>query len=73
MGHRISVVCDQYLLRDVTLTSPRSEERWVFAPYERRGRNSPYASSARSELYAILQQLAVLKSKRRRRDTILEV
>jgi hypothetical protein len=37
------------------------------------GRNSPYASSARSELYAILQQLAVLKSRRRRRDAILEV
>ena len=37
------------------------------------GRNSPYASSARSALYAILQQLAVLKSKRRRRDAILEV
>ena len=37
------------------------------------GRNAPYASSARSELYAILQQLAVLKSERRRRNAMLDV
>jgi hypothetical protein len=37
------------------------------------GRNAPFASSARSELYAILQQLAVLKSERRRRNAMLEV
>jgi hypothetical protein len=31
------------------------------------GRSALYAPSARSELYAILQQLAVLKSERQRR------
>jgi hypothetical protein len=36
------------------------------------GRNTPYAPSARSELYAILQQLGVLKSERQRRNAMLE-
>jgi hypothetical protein len=35
------------------------------------GRNAPDASSARSELYAILQKLAELKSERRRRNAML--
>jgi hypothetical protein len=36
------------------------------------GRNTLYAPSARSDLYAILQQLGVLKSERQRRNAMLE-
>ena len=35
------------------------------------GRNAPDALNARSELYAILQRLAELKSERRRRNAML--
>jgi hypothetical protein len=37
------------------------------------GRNEPDAIGARSELYAMLQKLAELKSERRRRNAMLEV
>jgi hypothetical protein len=35
-------------------------------------RNGPEAASARSELYALLQELAVLKAERDRRNALLE-
>jgi hypothetical protein len=37
------------------------------------GRNTPDASRARSELYAMLQQLAELKAERERRKALLEL
>jgi hypothetical protein len=37
------------------------------------GRNSPDAAGARSELYAMLQELAELKSERQRRKALLEM
>ncbi len=37
------------------------------------GRNTPDASRVRSELYAMLQELAELKAKRERRRALLEL